>query len=120
MLLARSAKQRSTRFLTCSGSRVSDRAVKPTRSPNTTVTTRRSSAAAWRACPQVGQNRAPSGTVAEHDGHVTEKLYDGSGRAPSRDREHPPAGGGRRPRVRDMAQTLSPTAATAGAIAARA
>src|SRR5918998_4557188 len=87
MSLARSAKQRSTRFLTCSGSRVSERAVKPTRSPNTTVTIRRSSAAAWRACPQVGQNRAPSGTVAEHDGHVTGELYDGLPQRPIRDRQ---------------------------------
>src|SRR5215218_1509619 len=88
MSLASRAKHRSTRFLTCSGSRVSDRAVKPTRSPKTTVTTRRSSATAWMACPQVGQNRAPSGTVAEHDGHVTEELYDGMRRGPSSD-PHP-------------------------------
>src|SRR5215211_4799395 len=120
MSLARRAKQRSTRFFTGSGSRVSESEVKPTRSPKTTVTTRRSSATAWRACPQVGQNRAPSGTVAEHDGHVTEELYDGRRRAPQ-SRYATRVGVVRRgPRVAPMAQMVSPPAATAGAIAARA
>jgi hypothetical protein len=75
MSAARRSKQRSTMFLTCSGSRVSLRAVKPTRSPNRTVTTRRSSERGRRGWPQLGQKRAPSGTAAEHDGHATTSGY---------------------------------------------
>src|SRR5262245_26359804 len=58
------------RFFSVSGSMVSDRPVKPTRSAKSTVTTRRSSERAKRLCPHVGQNRAPAGAIAPHDGHV--------------------------------------------------
>jgi len=71
----RCSKQPSTRFFTCSGSAVSDSAVNPTRSPNSTVATRRSSLGTLIACPHEGQNRAPSGTAPPQDPHVMAPAY---------------------------------------------
>ena len=72
MSATRRSKQRSTRRFTCSGSSVSASAVKPTRSANSTVTTRRSSsersdAARARRTGRSGRLRAPTAT---HDGHA--------------------------------------------------
>src|SRR3954470_17127942 len=66
-----SSKQRSTTFLTCSGSSISESAVKPTRSAKRTVTTLRSSVRRWIAYPQDAQKRAPSAIGARHDGQFT-------------------------------------------------
>src|SRR5262245_14707729 len=68
-------KHRSTSRLTCSGSRVSESVVNPTRSANSTVATRRSSLRPASSCPQEGQNLASSGTVAEQAGHVMGEVY---------------------------------------------
>jgi hypothetical protein len=65
----------STRFLTRSGSSRSDSAVKPTMSPNTTVTTRRSSLRSTSGAPHEGQNRAPPGVSAPQLGQVTDEVY---------------------------------------------
>jgi hypothetical protein len=67
------SKQRSMRFLTFSGSVVSEKPVKPTRSANRTVAIRRSSGRLTSAWPHEGQNRAPPGAAAPHDGQVMAK-----------------------------------------------
>ena len=67
------SKQSSTTRFTCSGSVPSDSDVNPTRSANSTVTTRRwslSGAAIW--WPQLPQNRLPSGTASPQEGQVME------------------------------------------------
>ncbi len=71
------SKHRSTRFLTCSGSRFSLSVTKPTRSANSTVTMRRSSPREDSTCPHDGQKRALSGTDAAHAGHVTRPSLEG-------------------------------------------
>ncbi len=72
---ASAASTRSVTAPTRSGSRSSDQAVKSDRSPNRTVTTRRSAAgsvaAAGRAAPQLWQNRAPGTATVPHTGQVT-------------------------------------------------
>ena len=55
---ASAAKHESTSRFTCSGSAASAIPVKPTRSPNTRVATRRSSGRVTSAWPQVAQKRA--------------------------------------------------------------
>jgi len=71
MSAASASKTSSTRFLSRSGSSVSDSVVKPTMSPNSTVTTRRSSLRRTSGAPHDGQNLAPAGVRAPHDGQVT-------------------------------------------------
>ena len=72
---ASAASTRSVTAPTRSGSRSSDQAVKSDRSPNSTVTTRRSAAgrvaAAGSAAPQLWQNRAPGTATVPHTGQVT-------------------------------------------------
>src|SRR5207248_5007536 len=82
---ASAAITRSMTAPTRSGSRSSAQAVKSDRSPNSTVTTRRSvagsSAAAGSAAPQLWQNRAPGTATVPHTGQVIGGL-----RSPGRSR----------------------------------
>ena len=71
MSAASRSKQRSTRFLTCSGSRRSASVVNPTRSANSTVTTRRSSPRCTSGWPQLAQNRASGAATAPQAPQVT-------------------------------------------------
>src|SRR5262249_47488360 len=75
MSCTRRSKHPSTSSLICSGSRVSESAVKPTKSAKTTVATRRSSLRLTSCCPQVGQKRDPSPASPPQDGQVICPAY---------------------------------------------
>ena len=102
------AKQRSTRFLTVSGSAVSEKFVNPTRSANSTVVTRRSSGRVDQRVPArgaeagVGGRRAPA-RRALHEAKIT---GDQAGGCPaSCERARPATGPATRP---DPAGSIGP------------
>src|SRR5688572_23941839 len=119
MSSASRAKLRSTRFLTCSGSRDSDNDVNPTMSPKRTVTTRRSSVGTCSGWPHEGQKRASAGTSAEHDGQDTGAAYGHDLRVSERSRAISRwCRAARAPRLSDAAERGAPVSATSTTIVA--